>query len=88
MNPPARPAYNSLRLRMALGEELIMDGRQTQIDRHRSRQGYGEYHAASSRVLQTVGLREHEILMAEGHYRCPHCRRADVNEMSAPGRMR
>jgi hypothetical protein len=27
-----------------------------------------------------VGRREHETLIAEGHYRCPHCRRADTLE--------
>ena len=32
--------------------------------------------------FQMVGWREHEILVAKGHYRCPHCRRTDMAEMS------
>jgi hypothetical protein len=32
--------------------------------------------------LHVVGWRERETLIAEGHYRCPHCRRADLNETS------
>jgi len=40
-----------------------------------------------SQAFQVVGWREHEILVAEGHYRCPDCRRADALEMmSAPDR--
>ncbi|HNS20568.1 MAG TPA: hypothetical protein PKH24_08710 [Sedimentisphaerales bacterium] len=34
---------------------------------------------------EVVGWREHEVLVAKGHYRCPHCRRADTAEMSATG---
>jgi len=29
-----------------------------------------------------VGSHEHETLLIEGHYRCPHCRRADIGEIS------
>ncbi len=32
--------------------------------------------------FQMVGWREHEILVEKGHYRCPHCRRADTAEMT------
>ncbi len=32
--------------------------------------------------LRMVGRREYEALIAEGHYRCPHCRRADINEVN------
>ncbi len=38
-----------------------------------------------SQAFQVVGWREHEILVAEGHYRCPDCRRADALEMSIAG---
>jgi hypothetical protein len=38
-----------------------------------------------SQGFQMVGSREHEILVAEGHYRCPYCRRADVQEMNEAG---
>ncbi len=31
-----------------------------------------------------VGWREHQVLIAEGHYRCPHCCRADTLETNAP----
>ena len=27
-----------------------------------------------------AGSHEHEMLIAHGHYRCPHCRRADTTE--------
>lgn len=31
-----------------------------------------------------VGWREHQVLVAEGHYRCPVCRRADTMEVNTP----
>ncbi|MGE5297137.1 MAG: hypothetical protein ACM3VT_20120 [Solirubrobacterales bacterium] len=31
-----------------------------------------------------VDSQEHELLLAEGHYRCPHCRRADAAEAGSP----
>jgi len=33
-----------------------------------------------------AGAREYELLVAEGHYRCPHCRRADLDEMNGAAR--
>jgi len=38
-----------------------------------------------SQHIRMVGWREHEVLLAEGHYRCPHCRRTDMTEMYPPG---
>lgn len=38
-----------------------------------------------SHGLRMVGSHEHEMLIAQGHYRCPHCRRADVMEMGGAG---
>jgi hypothetical protein len=38
-----------------------------------------------SQGYRMVGWREHELLVAEGHYRCPHCRRADTAEMTGTG---
>lgn len=35
--------------------------------------------------LHTAGDREYLTLVAQGHYRCPHCRRADITETSAIG---
>lgn len=35
--------------------------------------------------FQMVGGREHSTLVAEGHYRCPHCRRVDTEETSGRG---
>jgi len=35
---------------------------------------YGGFDAAGSRV--------HRALLAQGHYRCPHCRRADIDEIN------
>jgi hypothetical protein len=40
-----------------------------------------------TRHLHVVGWREHEILIAEGHYRCPDCCRVDAMEPGA-ARMR
>ena len=31
-----------------------------------------------------VGWREHQVLVDEGHYRCPACRRVDTMEVNAP----
>jgi hypothetical protein len=33
--------------------------------------------------FHVVGWREHQLLVAEGHYRCPHCCRADTLETNA-----
>ncbi len=38
-----------------------------------------------SQRIQMVGWREHELLLTEGHYRCPHCRRTDTTEMYPAG---
>lgn len=35
-----------------------------------------------SHGFRMIGSREHETLLVEGHYRCPHCRRADAMEAS------
>jgi hypothetical protein len=35
-----------------------------------------------SHGFRMVDPREHDMLVAEGHYRCPHCRRADALETS------
>ena len=60
-----------------------MDERQVYIEAAASRQ---RETFPTDQVLpqgfRMVGWREHEILVAEGHYRCPHCRRADAAEMS------
>jgi hypothetical protein len=36
-----------------------------------------------SRRLHVVGWREHQILVAEGRYRCPDCCRVDATEAGA-----
>jgi hypothetical protein len=41
-----------------------------------------------SQRIQMVGWREHETLLAEGHYRCPHCRRTDTLETCPPSYVR
>jgi len=35
---------------------------------------YGGFDAAGSRAYRA--------LLAQGHYRCPHCRRADIDEIN------
>jgi hypothetical protein len=71
-------------------EKEIMDERQLQIERRSSHQGsLAEFRPAASWGLELGGTHEHDLLLAEGHFRCPHCRRADINEMNvAPRRMR
>jgi len=32
--------------------------------------------------FDTAGSRLYGRLLSEGHYRCPHCRRADIDEMN------
>jgi len=34
--------------------------------------------------FSVVGWREHQVLVDEGHYRCPLCRRVDTMEVNAP----
>jgi hypothetical protein len=64
-----------------------MDERLVQVDRCRSsRKEIRTLHPVAGHGLDVAGLREHETLLAEGHYRCPHCRRADLNERNAPVR--
>lgn len=36
-----------------------------------------------SQGFHMVGCREHQVLIAEGHYRCPDCCRADTMETNA-----
>ncbi|MBN1509255.1 MAG: hypothetical protein JW955_20590 [Sedimentisphaerales bacterium] len=38
-----------------------------------------------SQRIRMVGWREHEVLLAERRYRCPHCRRTDMTEMYPAG---
>jgi hypothetical protein len=82
-------AYNGRALH-GLVEKEIMDERQLQIERRSSHQGsLAEFRPAASWGLELGGTHEHDLLLAEGHFRCPHCRRADINEMNvAPRRMR
>jgi hypothetical protein len=42
----------------------------------------------SPRPFRMVASYEHDLLIAGGHYRCPHCRRADAMETSPAGRSR
>jgi hypothetical protein len=35
--------------------------------------------------FRMMGSHEHDLLVAEGHYRCPCCRRADTMETSGTG---
>jgi len=58
-----------------------MDGKNVQSDRSSGGQrGPSEIRSIPARGSRMAGAREYEMLLAEGHYRCPHCRRADLNE--------
>ncbi len=64
-----------------------MDERQLQVERRCGGQrSLGEFHPATSWGLERAGTHEHEMLLAQGHFRCPHCRRADINEMNGAAR--
>ncbi len=63
-----------------------MDERRVQVEWWDSRKGISETRSTVVWGLETAGGREHELLVAEGHYRCPRCRRADIDEMNAGGR--
>ena len=64
-----------------------MDERPIQFERRSgSQKGLGESHLATSWGLEMVGTHEHEMLLAQGHFRCPHCRRADIDEMNGAAR--
>ena len=67
-----------------------MDERQVQVERRsRHQRSLAELRPAAPWGLEMGGTHEHETLLAEGHFRCPHCRRADIDETNAaPRRMR
>jgi hypothetical protein len=67
-----------------------MDERQVQVERPSShRRSLDAFRPAVSWGLELGGTHEHDLLLAQGHFRCPHCRRADIEEMNvAPPRMR
>ena len=67
-----------------------MDERPIQTERcSGSHRGLGESHVAASWGLEMARTHEHETLLAQGHFRCPDCRRADIDEMIVgPRRMR
>jgi hypothetical protein len=58
-----------------------MEDRQEQIEVQLSseQETVGSDYVLSQRI-RMVGWREHDMLLAEGHYRCPHCRRTDTME--------
>jgi hypothetical protein len=82
LNTITRPVYNDrVEFRIISGGELLMDGKNIQSGKASGvSTGPFEIRSLPARGFQTVGGREHEMLVAEGHYRCPDCRRADLNE--------
>jgi len=58
-----------------------MDDRQVNPQSDQRRQGVANpLDYVVSQGVRMVGWREHQALIAEGHYRCPDCRRADTME--------
>jgi hypothetical protein len=52
-----------------------MDGKKVQL----SKSGGGQRGPCEIRSLPSrEGAHEYEMLLDEGHYRCPHCRRANT----------
>ena len=64
----------------------IMDGRQEypKACERRLREAPPQSYVPTQR-FRIVGSHEHDVLVAEGHYRCPHCRRADTMETGGAG---
>jgi hypothetical protein len=58
-----------------------MDGSKVQPNRAGGGQrGPVEIRSLPSQGSRRAGTDEYEMLLAEGHYRCPHCRRAGVGD--------
>ena len=58
-----------------------MDGKKVQGERLAGGQrGPLEIRSLPARGARMAGSHTPEILLAEGHYRCPCCRRADLHE--------
>ena len=60
-----------------------MDDRQVNPQSQQSRQHEASPLKDSPQGFRMVGWREHQVLIAEGHYRCPRCCRADALETNA-----
>ncbi len=63
-----------------------MDERRVQTEWWGSRKSLDETRLTGVWGLETAGGREHELLVAEGHYRCSCCRRPDIDETNSGGR--
>jgi hypothetical protein len=80
------PAYND-KILDGFVEKRIMDERQVQVERRSgSQRDLDEFHSAGSWGLEMARTHEHEMLLAQGHFRCSHCRRADIDEMNVAAR--
>ena len=72
---------NRFKFQDGSGGEFHMDGKKAQLSGSCGGQrGPSEIRSIPSRGRQMVGGREYEMLLAEGHYRCPHCRPAGSDE--------
>ena len=64
-----------------------MDERPIHIERRSgSQRSSSEYPVTASWGLEMVRTHEHEMLLAQGHFRCSHCRRADIDEVNVGAR--
>ena len=64
-----------------------MDERPIHIERHSgSPRSLSECYLTASWGLEMARTHEHEMLLAQGHFRCPHCRRADIDEVNVGAR--
>lgn len=63
-----------------------MDGRQAYPDTlERGPHQAPQQDYVLPRQFRMMGSHEHDMLVAQGHYRCPHCRRADTMEARGMG---
>jgi hypothetical protein len=91
LNIVTRAVYNDgFEVRIGFGGELPMDGKSIEFSKASSVTGGPfEIRSLPARRFQTAEGRGHEVLVAEGHYRCPHCHPAGSSEKNAPAtRMR
>lgn len=58
-----------------------MDGSKVQLKRTGGgAKGPFEIRSIAAHGTRTAGRQDSDMLVAEGHYRCPHCRRAGVED--------
>ena len=64
-------------------EEETMFGQAVSLQHyHEKKQGSRSLGVIAYGGFDAAGSRAYRALLAQGHYRCPHCRRADIDEIN------